>query len=78
MIDSLPPLMMRMFMYVRRNATNFDPQRPRHRHTMISNVAFGVASLTLEGAPSVAVFGGQPPVDGAVCVTSSPPLPVAT
>ncbi|NKS02981.1 DUF1298 domain-containing protein [Rhodococcus hoagii] len=63
-IDSLPPLMMRMFMYVRRNATNFDPQRPRHRHTMISNVAFGVASLTLEGAPSVAVFGGQPPVDG--------------
>ncbi|WP_107986018.1 wax ester/triacylglycerol synthase domain-containing protein [Rhodococcus sp. OK519] len=63
-VDTLPPLMMRMFMYAGRKATNFDPQRPRHRHTMISNVAFGVASLTLEGAPSVAVFGGQPPVDG--------------
>ncbi|MGF7121764.1 wax ester/triacylglycerol synthase domain-containing protein [Rhodococcus sp. TAF43] len=63
-METVPPPMMRLFIYTRREAANLDPGHPRHQHTMISNVAFGVDSLTLNGAPAAAVFGGQPPVDG--------------
>ncbi|QCQ92872.1 wax ester/triacylglycerol synthase domain-containing protein [Rhodococcus sp. SGAir0479] len=62
--ENVPAPLMRLLTYAHRKATTYDPGRPRYRHTMISNVAFGVESLTLEGAPAAAVFGGQPPVDG--------------
>ncbi|MFC9515354.1 wax ester/triacylglycerol synthase domain-containing protein [Nocardiaceae bacterium NPDC056970] len=63
-METAPAPLMRLFMYTGSSAANHDPERLRYRHTMISNVAFGVESLTLNGAPAVAVFGGQPPVDG--------------
>ncbi|CAM2863505.1 wax ester/triacylglycerol synthase family O-acyltransferase [Prescottella defluvii] len=63
-METAPAPLMRLFMYTGSSAANHDPERLRYWHTMISNVAFGVESLTLNGAPAVAVFGGQPPVDG--------------
>lgn len=63
-METTPAPLMRLFMYTGRGPANYDPARLRYRHTMISNLAFGVESLTLNGAPAAAVFGGQPPADG--------------
>lgn len=63
-MKTVPPPLVRLMMFARSRVADHDPHRPRYRHSMVSNVAFGVESLALNGAPSVAVFGGQPPVDG--------------
>lgn len=62
-METAPPPLLRSIAYTRKRNTH-DLDRPRYQHTMVSNMPFAVEGLTLNGAPAVAVVGGQPPVDG--------------
>ncbi|WP_305093053.1 wax ester/triacylglycerol synthase domain-containing protein [Prescottella sp. R16] len=62
-VQTAPPPLMRLIAYGHKN-NDRDLNRPRYQHTMVSNMPFTVDGLTLDGAPAVAVIGGQPPVDG--------------
>lgn len=62
-METAPPPLLRLMAYSRKKSTP-DPTRPRHQHTMVSNMPFSIEGFTLNGAPAVAVIGAQPPVDG--------------
>ena len=62
-METAPPPLLRLMAYSRKKSTP-DPSRPRHQHTMVSNMPFSIEGFTLNGAPAVAVIGAQPPVDG--------------
>ncbi|MDI9919117.1 WS/DGAT domain-containing protein, partial [Rhodococcus sp. IEGM 1379] len=62
-VETLPPLIMRLLAYSRR-LYDYNLDRPRYQHTMVSNIPLSVEGLTLNGAPGVAVLANQAPVHG--------------
>jgi WS/DGAT/MGAT family acyltransferase len=62
-VETLPAPIMRLLAYSRR-LYDYNLDRPRYQHTMVSNIPLSVEGLTLNGAPGAAVLANQAPVHG--------------